>query len=116
MCVGEKRRVLVPPSWGYGERGSDSGKVPGSAVIIFDVHLIDFHNPSDVPVLTPVGNPPEDCVKPVETQILRIDYHAMLEDGTSIDEFHDLKIQFNNRKLVYGLYTLLGVSIQYVAL
>ena len=50
-CTGEKRRIKIPPSWGYGERGSASGKVPPSAVLIFDVRIVDFHNPKDVPTM-----------------------------------------------------------------
>ena len=50
-CIGEKRRIKIPPSWGYGERGSASGKVPPSAVLIFDVRIVDFHNPKDVPTM-----------------------------------------------------------------
>ena len=110
MCAGEKRRVVIPPSWGYGERGSSSGTIPGSAVLIFDVTLIDFHNPADKPVIMPQGNPAEDCVVLVENQILQLDYHATLEDGTLIDDFKDLKIVVSDDNLIYGLYSVLTVS------
>ena len=63
MCAGEKRRVIIPPSWGYGEKGSASGKVPGSAVLIFDIELQDFHNPNDVAKLTKMSEEPEGCQK-----------------------------------------------------
>lgn len=110
MCAGERRRVIIPPSWGYGERGSSSGKIPGSAVLVFDVRLIDFHNPTDVPKITTIGSPPEDCIKLVEGQILEIDYHAALEDGTLIDDFKDLKIVFSDDNLIFGLFSVLKVS------
>ena len=63
MCAGETRRVIIPPSWGYGEKGSSSGKVPGSAVLIFDVQLQDFHNPNDVSRVKNMSEEPEGCEK-----------------------------------------------------
>lgn len=47
VCVGEWRRVTVPPHLAYGETGSGE-LIPGSAVLIFDMHIIDFHNPKDL--------------------------------------------------------------------
>ena len=39
MCVGEKRRLTVPPELGYGSRGA--GKIiPGGATTIFDIELL----------------------------------------------------------------------------
>ncbi|XP_006728938.1 peptidyl-prolyl cis-trans isomerase FKBP9 [Leptonychotes weddellii] len=41
MCVGEKRTVVIPPHLGYGEAGVD-GEVPGSAVLVFDIELLEL--------------------------------------------------------------------------
>ncbi|MGH0169538.1 UNVERIFIED_CONTAM: hypothetical protein FKN15_057091 [Acipenser sinensis] len=40
MCVGERRVVIVPPHLGHGETGAHG--VPGSAVLLFEVELVDF--------------------------------------------------------------------------
>ena len=38
MRVGGQRRVIIPPSLGYGSSGS--GAIPGNAHIIFEVELL----------------------------------------------------------------------------
>lgn len=41
MQVGEKRRIILPASLGYGARGAGSS-IPGNATLVFDVELISF--------------------------------------------------------------------------
>ncbi|CAO2645335.1 Peptidyl-prolyl cis-trans isomerase FKBP10 [Lemmus lemmus] len=38
-CIGERRRITVPPHLAYGENGTARG-VPGSAVLLFEVELV----------------------------------------------------------------------------
>uniref|UniRef100_A0A8C3I4N0 peptidylprolyl isomerase n=1 Tax=Chrysemys picta bellii TaxID=8478 RepID=A0A8C3I4N0_CHRPI len=45
MCVGEKRRVIIPPQLAYGKRGSPPA-VPADAVLQFDVELVGLSRAS----------------------------------------------------------------------
>ncbi|XP_062387305.1 peptidyl-prolyl cis-trans isomerase FKBP10 isoform X1 [Sardina pilchardus] len=46
VCAGERRRITMPPHLAYGEHGAGKD-IPGSAVLVFDVLVVDFHNPKD---------------------------------------------------------------------
>lgn len=59
-------------------------KIPGSAVLIFDVHIIDFHNPED-PVEIETVYRPEDCnVTTRDRDFIRYHYNCSLLDGTKL--------------------------------
>lgn len=42
MCVGEKRKLIVPPSLGYGDQGAGE-VIPGGATLHFDVELLSMN-------------------------------------------------------------------------
>ncbi|ORX83344.1 putative FK506-binding protein 2 [Anaeromyces robustus] len=44
MCVGEKRKLLIPSELGYGSNGAGQ-KIPANADLIFEVELLKIEDP-----------------------------------------------------------------------
>lgn len=94
VCVGEKRTITIPPHLAYGEEGTGS-KIPGSAVLVFDIHIIDFHNPSDSTDVT-VTYKPEECERQTKKgDFVKYHYNASLMDGSSIDSTYNYGKTYN---------------------
>ncbi|NWV00275.1 FKB10 isomerase, partial [Upupa epops] len=108
VCMGERRRVVVPPHLAYGENGAGD-KIPGSAVLQFDVHIIDFHNPED-PVEIQTLFRPQDCnLPPRHRDFVRYHYNCSLLDGTRLFSSHDYEkpqeVTLGTHRVIEGLNT-----------
>ncbi|KAL8567563.1 hypothetical protein ACOMHN_054377 [Nucella lapillus] len=55
MCVGEKRKLVIPPHLGYGDQGAGDSIPPGSS-LTFEVHLLNIKE----------GGPPENIFKDID--------------------------------------------------
>uniref|UniRef100_A0A914RGQ7 peptidylprolyl isomerase n=1 Tax=Parascaris equorum TaxID=6256 RepID=A0A914RGQ7_PAREQ len=45
MCIGEKRRVVIPPELGFGSRGRERDSIKGDQTLYYVVQLIDIFRP-----------------------------------------------------------------------
>lgn len=43
MKVGEVRRLIIPPQFGYGEAGTPGGPIPPNATLLFEVQLLKIN-------------------------------------------------------------------------
>ncbi|XP_053302979.1 peptidyl-prolyl cis-trans isomerase FKBP9 [Pleuronectes platessa] len=94
VCVGEKRTITIPPHLGYGEEGTGT-KIPGSAVLVFDIDIIDFHNPSDNTEVTVIHKPGECDKQTKKGDFVKYHYNASMMDGTSIDSTYNYGKTYN---------------------
>lgn len=46
MCEGEKRKITIPPSLAYGEKGYPRMMIPGGATLLFEVEFVGFQGVS----------------------------------------------------------------------
>ncbi|XP_041828858.1 peptidyl-prolyl cis-trans isomerase FKBP10 isoform X2 [Melanotaenia boesemani] len=111
LCIGEKRRITIPPHLAYGEEGVGD-LIPGSAVLVFDIYVIDFHNPKDA-VEIKVTQRPQECNMTSEADdLLQYRYNCSLMDGTllySSDQFDSPSITtLGASKVILGLEEGLG--------
>ncbi|KAG8566435.1 hypothetical protein GDO81_013251 [Engystomops pustulosus] len=106
VCIGEWRRIIIPPHLGYGEKGAGNS-IPGSAVLIFNVHVIDFHNPKDS-IDIEVTYKPEVCnVTSKKGDFIMYHYNCSLLDGTLLFSSHSYEnpqqITLGMNKVIDGL-------------
>lgn len=55
--VGSIRKIVVPPSLGYGARGSEDGKIPPNTTLTFVVEVLKVEKIEDEPLLDPLLRP-----------------------------------------------------------
>merc|ERR1711963_686213 len=82
MCVGEKRRLIVPPELGYGDQGAGE-VIPGGATLFFDIELIDTEEgPAPVNVFKQIDIDADSALSREELSVyLKQQVEAMAQAG-----------------------------------
>ncbi|KAM4698909.1 peptidyl-prolyl cis-trans isomerase FKBP11 [Discoglossus pictus] len=95
MCVGEKRKVVIPPHMAYGKRGFPPS-IPGDAVLQFETELLALFKPTPWQTLTN-DILPLLCIGLVPTLLALIGYHLYSKAKTPTVSKKKLKEEKRNK-------------------
>ena len=74
--------IQIPFSFFLSSSPTLGDLIPGSAVLVFDIHVIDFHNPKDL-IEIKVTSKPKKCNLTSEVDdLIQYRYNCSLMDGT----------------------------------
>ncbi|KHN80037.1 Peptidyl-prolyl cis-trans isomerase FKBP9 [Toxocara canis] len=94
MCIGEKRKVVIPPALGFGSLGRQRDSIEGGQTLYYTVQLIDIFRPVPGPKWTEDDGLQIEVTHKIDEDKCRLSevgdtihqhYTLYLEDGTFVD-------------------------------
>lgn len=97
ICIGEKRRLTIPPHLGYGDTGAGD-KIPAKSTLIFEVECVDIKD----------GPAPANLFKEIDTdddkQLSRDEINGYLEKQMPKVEAENIPDMPEREKLVEDIF------------
>ena len=87
MCVGEKRTLVLPPDYAFGDQGVGD-KVPPGATVKFEVELMDIKERTDVNVFEQIDQDGSGDITFEELETWFSTHPMQEEDPEGIAEAH----------------------------
>uniref|UniRef100_A0A0K0FK38 peptidylprolyl isomerase n=1 Tax=Strongyloides venezuelensis TaxID=75913 RepID=A0A0K0FK38_STRVS len=118
MCIGEKRKVVIPGKLGFGVDGRDRDGIKGDQTLYYTVQLVDLFRPvpggsftdEDGLQITVTHKIDDDkCKKSAPGDTIHQQYTLHLEDGTFVDSSFSrnapfiFKLGANPRQVIEGM-------------
>jgi len=116
MCIGEKRKVVIPGSLGFGDSGRDRDGIKGDQTLYYTVQLVDLFRPvpgkkwteEDGLQIEVTHQIEEDkCVKSAPGDTIHQHYTLNLKDGTFVDSSFSRNAPFifrlGNNEVIKGM-------------
>jgi len=105
MCVGEKRRLVVPPHLGYGEHGAGE-VIPAGATLYFETELLKIESsPPTVNVFKEIdGNSDSQLSREEVSEYLKKQMDSIKKDGEDVENEEVRKALEDHDKLVEEIF------------
>jgi len=103
MCIGEKRKVVIPSALGFGDKGRERDDIKGDQVLYYTVQLVDLFRPVPGPKWQDADGlsievthkiDEDKCKKSQVGDTIHQHYTLHLADGTFIDSSHSRNAPF----------------------
>jgi len=116
MCIGEKRKVVIPGNLGFGDSGRDRDGIKKDQTLYYTVQLVDLARSVPGPTWTEddglkieVTHKIEEdkCIKSVPGDTIHQQYYLTLADGTFVDSSYSrgtpFKFKLGNKEVIAGM-------------